>query len=161
MPARNATRVLLLQSRHAGQDFSRFPQLLEGVNSREDCLAAVFTLIDPERADHAASLSLLLDELGWEQIVLAASRADSPLAAAIAAEIPARISGLFLIRPETPCLPDLDMPVLIVNRPDDPRPSCRSGCEIIEPPTLAPGHLSEILHAFCVMRTDKTFLPHV
>lgn len=159
MPARTATRVLLLQSRNAGQDFSRFPLLLEALNDREDYLAAAFTLIDPERRDHSSTLSLLLDELGWEQIVLAASHTDAPLAAAIAAEIPARISGLFLIRPETPSLPDLDMPALIVNRPGDPRPACRY--EFIESSAASPGHLSEILHAFCSLRADKSILPHV
>lgn len=159
MPARTATRVLLLQSRTAGQDFSRFPLLLEGLGTREDYLAAAFTLIDPERRDHADTLSLLLDELGWEQIVLAASHADAVPAAAIAAEIPSRISGLFLIRPETSSLPDLDMPVLVITRPGDPHPACRY--EIIESSSAAPGHLSEILHAFCSLRATKRVQPHV
>ena len=147
------TRVLLLQSRCAAQDFARFPALLELLQERdrERFVAAAFTLIDPERPDHADTLTLLLDELGWEQVVLVASGTDAVIAAAIAAEIPDRIGGLFLIRPQTDSFPDLPVPGLIVTRHGEKAPLSRF--ETCRSETYTPEQLSELLHAFCCLRT--------
>ena len=56
----------------------------------------------PDEGDDAAEYVLaILDEIGWTDTVLIGHEADSRLAQEVAARVPKRISGLFLVDPPT------------------------------------------------------------
>lgn len=143
-------RVVLLQKEvEADAIWNRLP-----VQYDAQTYQLVTVSLNPDEGDDAAGYVLtILDEIGWQDTVLIGHESDSRLAQEVAARVPQRISGLFLVDPPT-TPSEVPHPSII--------PTLIAAREQITN-TLYPGselhlhndnlhQLVEIFHAFCSLR---------